>query len=74
MVISQKGPYQKGTGEFISTQNCLTVHWKVKSDVFVVPTIHGNQIKQLQCHGEEERVSKLRMITQYNNYMNGEDK
>jgi len=43
-------------------------------DVFVLSTIHGNQIEEVQRRDDEEKVTKPKMITEYNCYMNGVDK
>ena len=38
------------------------VHWKDKRDVYVVSTIHGNEIKDVQRHGEDVPIKKPKSI------------
>ncbi|XP_066928278.1 piggyBac transposable element-derived protein 4-like [Clytia hemisphaerica] len=72
--FTAKGKLERGESEFRCNNNNLAVRWKDKRDVYVVSTIHGNSIKQVQRRGEEEPVSKPTMICQYNSFMNGVDK
>ncbi|MEO0688277.1 MAG: hypothetical protein AAFY76_25265, partial [Cyanobacteria bacterium J06649_11] len=59
---------------FLCHDNIVAVRWKDKRDVYVLSSIHGNQIEEVQRRGEEEPVQKPRMITQYNTFMGGVDK
>ena len=51
----KKASLERGESTFISDDNLLAVHWKDKRDVFVVSTIHGNQIEEVQRREEEEK-------------------
>ena len=70
----KKAKLQRGESVFISVNDLLAVHWKDKRDVFLVSTIHGNQIEEVLHRGEEAPITKPRMITQYNCFMNGVDR
>ena len=57
-----KAVLEKGQSVFVVKDNLLAVHWKDKRDVFVVSSIHGNEIDEVQRRGEEEPTNKPRMI------------
>ena len=69
-----KAVLEKGQSVFVRKNNLLAVHWKDKRDVYVVSSIHGNEIEEVQRRGEKELTNKPRMINQYNCFMNGVDK
>ena len=45
-----------------------------KRDVYVVSTIHGNEVDDVQRCGEDVPMKKPKMINQYNSFMNEIDK
>ena len=48
-----KENFERGESEFRCNNNTLVVRWKDKRDVYMISTIHGNKIDQVQHRGED---------------------
>ena len=57
-----KATLERRESLFLSKDNLMAVHWKDKRDVYVVSTIHGNEIKDVQRHGEDVPIKKPKSI------------
>ena len=55
-----------------SNEKIKAVHWFDKRAVFALSSIHGSSAVPVLRHGEDEEVMKL--IAEYNKYINGVDK
>ena len=69
----KKAKLEKCESLFIQKGNIVGVHWKDKRDVFVMTSLHSNEVVEVERRNGTS-IIKPKAVLEYNKYMGGVDK